>query len=68
MTFLTEEVRTAFHSLPVDKQRVLVDFAEEQMLRGNSVRIDWAALTEAGELEISFRIDKQFEPGVPTVT
>ncbi len=62
MTFLTEEVRTAFHSLPIDQQRPIVDFAEEQQRRGNSVRIDWAELNDRGELEISFRIDKEFEP------
>jgi hypothetical protein len=67
MTFLTEEVRTSFHSLPVDKQRPIVDFAEEQLRRGNSVRIDWAEMNDRGELEISFRIDKEFEPSTPAV-
>ena len=61
--FITEEVRSEFHKLSIDKQREWTAFAEEQLKAGWRVLIDWVDVGEGGaDSEVCFRVDKEFDP------
>lgn len=59
--FLTPEIRTQFHLLPIDTQLAVI--AEERRVEplGLTVFVDWA---DAENSELSIRIDKQLCPVV----
>lgn len=60
LQFLSEDVRAAFHSLSIDKQREWVKFAEEVLRHGKLVNILYVSDTPEA-LEISVRIDEKFD-------
>jgi hypothetical protein len=57
--FLNEDVRSAFHLLPVDKQREWNEIAERYALRGQQLQILFVENGEDG-LEVSIRVNEKF--------
>lgn len=62
--FSSEAVRTAFHSLPLDKQREWQMIAERFLAKGKSLTIHFIEMDSHGRLEASIRIDDEFNPSV----
>ena len=57
--FLTEDVRTAFHLLPVDRQREWCEIAERYFIKGQQLQILFVENNEDG-LEVSIRVNEKF--------
>lgn len=61
--FVSEEIRTVFHSLPVERQKEWQDMATRFLERGFVMRIYYIEEVFPGCLEASIRINKQFDSG-----
>ena len=55
ISFLTEEIRQAFHEIPIDRQREIQDFAKRKR-----ITILFLDFTD-NILEVSIRVDEQFD-------
>lgn len=60
ITFITAEIREQFHALPIDTQMEWNDFAEAHFAYGEVLTVLYVDASDGG-LEISVRIDKQFD-------
>lgn len=56
--YANEEVRAAFHALPIDKQRDWLRLAEIFLSKGKTLKL-FHVESFAGSLEITVRIDEQ---------
>ena len=59
--FLTEEVRTLFHKLPLDRQQELIDLSIRYLQNGNKIVVNCIELLDNGSSEMDIRIVKQFD-------
>ena len=58
--FANEHIRTAFHSLPIDRQMDFQDMAMRYAKQGYVMRVDFIETVRGGQLEVSVGILKQF--------
>lgn len=56
MTFLNDEIRRAFHELPLDRQREFVEMSAHLRLREQDLKILYVELSSDGTAEISLSI------------
>ncbi len=58
--FLSPEIRTEFHLLPLDKQRELIIAAEDFEKNGKTVTVVYVERFDDGTSEMAIRIDHEF--------
>lgn len=58
--FVSEEVRTQFHLLPLSEQKLWMDFAEKIRPNGFVIKMYYIEEVSPGVLEASVRIAKEF--------
>jgi hypothetical protein len=58
--FLTEEIRTEFHLLPLDRQREIRELAQSRYYEGYVTTVTFVDIITSTESEVSVRIDKKF--------
>ncbi len=59
--FLSEEVRTQFHLLPLDRQREVMEASQFQFDRGYVTTILWVEIISSTESEVAIRVDKKLD-------
>lgn len=61
LEFASEEVRTEFHLLPLDRQREVMQMAQAQFYKGFVTTVVWVDIISSRESEVMVRIDKKFD-------
>lgn len=60
--FVSEETRTQFHLLPAELQKIWEKLSISFVEQGYSIKLYFVDQPQPGSLEISIRINKEFEP------
>ena len=66
ISFLSEEIRTVFHSLPIEKQQEWQEIGTSFYAKGFNLKILYIEEVMPGCLEAAIRIDKEFEVSLPS--
>lgn len=61
ISFLNNDVRTQFHTLPIDKQKEWMSIAEDYDDRGFDLKILYVERVSDKVLEVSIRLDEKFD-------